>query len=81
MTDTVARLRSGKLIFETMVDLDSAMKLKKGNNVSIGEVIRDTAIYTDQKKGMRAGNAELEQAFATTNFEKIVELELLPAFE
>ena len=26
MTDTIARLRSGKLIFETVVDLDNALK-------------------------------------------------------
>lgn len=73
MTDTIARLRSGKLIFETVVDLDSAMKLKRGDNVNLSQVIRDNAIYTDQKKGMRAGHAELEQAFGTTTFEKIVE--------
>lgn len=73
MTDTVARLRSGKLVFETVVDLDSAMKLKRGEKVDINQVIRDNSIYTDQKKGMRAGHAELEQAFGTTLFEKIVE--------
>ena len=37
MTDTLARLRSGKLIFETMVDLDNAMKLKRGEDVDINE--------------------------------------------
>ncbi len=66
MTDTLARLKTGKLNFETMVDLDSAMKLKKGENIDISEVIRDTAIYTDQKKGMRAGKDELENVFGTT---------------
>lgn len=73
MTDTIARLRSGKLIFETLVDLDSAIKLRKGENINISQLIRDNAIYTDQKKGMRAGHAELEQAFGTTVFNKIVE--------
>lgn len=73
MTDTVARLRSGKLIFETMVDLEKAMKFRKGEPVGINEVIRDTSIYTDQKKGMKAGHAEMEQAFGTTEFESIVE--------
>lgn len=73
MTDTIARLRSGKLTFETIVDLDSAMKLKKGEQVNINNVIRDTAIYLDQKKGMKAGHAELENVFKTTNFVSIVE--------
>ena len=53
MADIVARLRVGKLSFETMVDLDAAMKLRKGQSDEINEVIRDNAIYTDQKKGMR----------------------------
>jgi len=73
MTDTIARLRSGKLIFETMVDLDSAMKLKKGEKVDISSVIRDTAVYLDQKKGMKAGKDELENVFGTNEFAKIVE--------
>lgn len=73
MTDTVARLRSGKMIFETMVDLDNAMKLKKGEEVDMTEIIRDTAVYTDLKKGMHAGSAELENIFQTTEFPKIVE--------
>ena len=73
MTDTIAKLRSGKLFFETMVDLDNAMKLRKGNDVSIGDVIRDNAVYTNLGKGMKAGSAELEQAFGTSEFEKVVE--------
>jgi len=73
MTDTTARLRVGKLVFETMVDLDSALKLKKGEPVDINDVIRDTAIYTDLKKGMRAGKDELENAFNTENLNEIVE--------
>jgi len=73
MTDTTARLRKGSMIFETMVDLDAAMRLKKGQKVDISEVIRDTAIYTDLKKGMRAGNDVLESAFETSNFPEIVE--------
>ena len=73
MGDTIAKLRSGKLFFETMVDLDNAMKLRKGDDVSIGDVIRDNAVYTNLGKGMKAGSAELEQAFGTSEFEKVVE--------
>jgi len=73
MTDTIARLRKGKMIFETMVDLDAAMKLKKGQKIDISEVIRDNAIYNDLKKGMRAGSDVLSSAFETTNFPEIVE--------
>jgi len=73
MTDTLARLRSGKLVFETMVDLDAAMKLKRGENIDINEVIRDTSVYTDQKKGMQAGRDELETVFGTTELAVAVE--------
>lgn len=72
MTDTIARLRSGKMIFETMVDLDNAMKFKRGEDVDINDVIRDTAIYTELKKGMKAGGAELQNIFGTTDFLSIV---------
>jgi len=72
MTDTLARLRSGKMVFETMVDLDAAMKLKKGDG-DINAVIRDTKIYTDQKKGMEAGRGELENVFGSASFSEIVE--------
>ena len=73
MTDTLARLRVGKLDFETMVDLDSAMKLKKGLPVNISDVIKDVAVYTDQKKGMKAGKDELMLSFNTIDISKIVE--------
>jgi len=72
MTDTTARLRSGKLVFETMVDLDSAMKFKRGEQVDINEVIKDTKIYNDLKKGRVAGGDELMNVFGTTNFSEIV---------
>jgi ribosome maturation protein SDO1 len=73
MTDTIARLRVGKVIFETMVDMENAMKMKKGLLNDVGSVIRDNAIYTNLKKGMRAGNGEMEIAFETTDFPTIVE--------
>jgi ribosome maturation protein SDO1 len=73
MTDTTARLKVGKMDFETMVDLDSAMKLRKGIPVTIAEVIKDNYIYTDLKKGMRAGSAELMNSFGTTDMKVIVD--------
>ncbi|MEM0465775.1 MAG: ribosome assembly factor SBDS [Candidatus Pacearchaeota archaeon] len=73
MTDTLARLKSGKMTFETMVDLDNAIKLKRGEKVDINDVIRDVAIYTDQKKGFKAGKNELMNYFSTTDFPTIVE--------
>jgi ribosome maturation protein SDO1 len=74
MTDTLAKLKTGKMTFETMVDLENAIKFRKGDaSVSIADVIRDVSIYTDQKKGMRAGNAELMNSFGTADINAIVE--------
>ena len=73
MTDTIARLRVGSLVFETMVDLNSAIKLRKGEKVSISEIIRDNNIYHDLKKGLRAGKGDLEKSFGSSVFEEVVE--------
>lgn len=73
MVDTIVRLRTGKLTFETMVDLDAAMKLKRGEEIDINEVIKDNAVYTDQKKGMQAGSAELNNVFGTSELSVVVE--------
>jgi ribosome maturation protein SDO1 len=72
MVDTTARLRVGKMNFETMVDLDNAMKLRKGENVELNEVIRDTTIWTDLKKGIRPAQDELINAFGSNNLNEIV---------
>jgi len=73
MTDITARLKVGSKTFETMVDLDSAMKLKRKEDVDINEVIRDKEIWTDLKKGERPSKSDLENAFKTTEFKAIVE--------
>ena len=73
MPDTIARLRSGSKIFETMVDLDNAMKLKKGEEVNINDVLKDNVVWTDLKKGLKAGESDLKKAFGTTDFNSIVE--------
>jgi len=72
MVDTIARLRVGSNIYETMVDLDSAMKLKKGQEVDMQDVIRDNKVWRDLKKGMQANQDELDGAFKTSEFNEIV---------
>jgi len=73
MTDTIARLRHESKIFETMVDLDNAMKLKKGEEVNINDVTRDNVVWNDLKKGLRAGEDDLKKAFGTIEFNSVVE--------
>jgi ribosome maturation protein SDO1 len=57
-----------------MVDLDFAMKLKRGEKVDINNVIRDRFVYTDIKKGFKAANDEMSNTFQTSDFYKIVEM-------
>ncbi|MBR9706299.1 ribosome assembly factor SBDS [Candidatus Pacearchaeota archaeon] len=70
MVDTIARLRVGKMTFETMVDLNAAMKFRKGEG-DISEAIRDNEIWTDIKKGMRPAQDEIENAFGTSQLSEI----------
>jgi len=71
MTQTTARIKQAGKLFEIMVDLDEALKFKKGETDSI-EAEGDK-IFTDSKKGFVASNSDLEEAFKTTNISEIVQ--------
>lgn len=69
MTNTVARIKRGSLHFEILVDLDDALKFKKG--LSDFLMIESNAIFTDLKKGNRASSIELQDAFGTKDILEI----------
>ena len=71
MTQTIARIKQAGKLFEIMVDLDEALKFKKGETDSI-EAEGDK-IFTDSKKGFVASNSDLEEAFKTTKTNEIVQ--------
>lgn len=64
--NTEARIKKGGKQFEIMVDLELAMKYKKGlsNNV---DFLAFDKIFTDVKKGNVAPEKEIEQAFGTND--------------
>lgn len=70
MTNTIARIKQAGKNFEIIVDLDDALKFKRGELQSI-EAEGD-AIFTDSKKGQVASNSDLNESFKTTNTEEIV---------
>lgn len=70
MTQTTARIKQGGKLFEIKVDLDEALKFKKGEINSI-EAEGDK-IFTDIKKGNVASNSDLESAFQTTDTQEII---------
>ncbi|MEK6912555.1 MAG: ribosome assembly factor SBDS [Nanoarchaeota archaeon] len=64
MTQTTARIKQHGKHFEIIVDLDKALKFKKGesSNVDFLEIDR---IFTDSKKGFKAPEKEILEAFGT----------------
>jgi ribosome maturation protein SDO1 len=70
MTTTTARIKKAGKHFEILVDLDNAIKFKKGESNFI-EAEGDR-IFTDVKKGDAAPSGDLTAAFGTTDVSKIV---------
>ncbi len=71
MTQTIARIKQTGKNFEILVDLDEAIKFKKGEVSSI-EAEGDK-IFTDSKKGMVASTSDLESSFGTSELNAVVE--------
>ncbi|MFH1608350.1 MAG: ribosome assembly factor SBDS, partial [archaeon] len=70
MTNTLARIKQAGKNFEMIVDMDEALKFKKGE-VDFIEAEGDK-IFTDSKKGFVASNSDLQSAFGTTDVNEIV---------
>ena len=71
MTQTLARIKQAGKHFEIIVDLDEALKFKKGEVSSI-EAEGDK-IFSDSKKGMVVSSPDLTEAFGTTDINTIIE--------
>ena len=70
MTNTLARIKKTGKNFEIIVDLDNALKFKKGESNFI-EAEGDK-IFTDSKKGQVASGSDLKEAFGTTDSDEII---------
>ncbi len=71
MTQTLARIKKAGKNFEIVVDMEDALKFKKGEASSI-EAEGDK-IFTDSKKGNVASSSDLSDSFGTTNTQEIIE--------
>ncbi|MDA3836313.1 MAG: ribosome assembly factor SBDS [Nanoarchaeota archaeon] len=67
--NTIARIRKGATLFEIVVNMDDALKVKKGESDYL--LVEGDNIFTEVKKGNRASNAELETAFGTSNVDEV----------
>jgi len=70
MTNTLARIKKAGKHFEIIVDLDNALKFKKGESNFI-EAEGDR-IFTDSKKGHVPSQEDLREAFGTTDVNEII---------
>jgi len=70
MVDTTARIKKAGKNFEIIVDLDSALKFRKGLGNSPGA--ESDKIFTDLKKGLIASQIELKFAFGTADSSAII---------
>ncbi|MFZ1970979.1 MAG: ribosome assembly factor SBDS [Candidatus Nanoarchaeia archaeon] len=70
MTDTTARIKKAGKNFEIVVDLDEALKFKKGLGTSPGA--QSDRIFKDIKKGLAASQDDLKSCFGTTDSSKII---------
>ncbi|MCK5625171.1 ribosome assembly factor SBDS [Candidatus Pacearchaeota archaeon] len=71
MVQTLARIKKAGKNFEILVDLDDALKFKKGEISSIDA--EGDKIFTDSKKGQVPSTDDLNEAFKTTDTNQIVE--------
>jgi len=72
MTQTLARIKKLGKNFEITVNLDKAVKFKKGETRAV-DFLEFDKIFTDSKKGESASENDLKSAFGTTDVYEIAE--------
>ena len=69
MPTTIARIKKASKHFEVIVDLEEALKFKRGESDSFE--IEGDRIFTDHKKGLVPSQEDLKNAFGTTDVGEI----------
>ena len=70
MTQTIARIKQKGKHFEIIVDLDSAIKFKKGASSSFEA--EDNRVFTNSKRGEVASNSDLMSCFGTADASEVI---------
>jgi ribosome maturation protein SDO1 len=73
MVNVEARLRIKGKEYAVLVDVDKALQLKKGIDISIDDVLAVDEIFYDIKKGLKASSSDLEEAFGTSEIKEVAE--------
>ncbi|MCK4647459.1 ribosome assembly factor SBDS [Candidatus Pacearchaeota archaeon] len=71
MTQTLARIKQAGKNFEIIVDLDDALKFKKGEIASIEA--EGYKVFSDAKKGEVSSSSDLKEAFKTEDINEVSE--------
>ena len=66
-TKTIAKMRVGNKHYEVLVDLELALKLRKGEAVNIQNVLLTNDIFYNSKSGEKAASADLLAAFGSSD--------------
>jgi ribosome maturation protein SDO1 len=66
-----ARLRIKNKTFEIIVDVEKALEMKKGTDVSIDNVLEVDEIFSDSKKGEKASSKDLTECFGTDDAREV----------
>jgi len=70
MTQTTARIKQTGKPFEIIVDLDRALKFKRGLSSNIDFLDADL-IFTDSKRGLKASEKDIKDAFGTNDINAV----------
>ena len=70
MTQTTARIKQAGKHFEIIVDMDQALKFKKGLSSSVNFLEVDT-VFSDSKRGLKASEKDMTEAFGTDDVSAI----------
>ena len=70
MTQTTARIKKAGKNFEIMVDLDKAIKFRKGETKAV-DFLEIDKVFSDSKKGFVASENDLKSSFGTTEIYEV----------
>jgi rRNA metabolism SBDS family protein len=70
MTQTTARIKQAGKHFEIIVDMDRALRYKRGQSPSI-DFLETDVVFTDSKKGIRAPEKDIKEAFGVNDINTI----------
>jgi ribosome maturation protein SDO1 len=72
MVETIARIKKEGKHFEILVDMDEALKIKKGEG-DLSRAVSTDSIFYNLKAGENASQSDLEKAFGTGEIMEVAE--------